>query len=561
MSLRVSPYGGTTAIMLLPGDLVITDETTPVDPGPYAERLHPAGVAAPAADTMAEPAALPPAPGDGPPSDGTATPDDSGSSPGVRPLGGPAWSGASDGPAGSPGTGTADPDGSAPSGGVTDGGASTLNGHGPGAAASGAGRLYAAPDPAEPPEDLTGPIGAVPPSGYLPHRRAARPGTGRPGETGHAAVSPVPEPEPDGWGGSPDLATPDEATGAAEDPQAPEHGPASPGAAGDEARDAGTAAALDPGAPEAGVPYGAGRQDTAYPTTANGLPRRVRTRRRDVADAQPFAPADPTPERTPTAGAHATAPPDRPKATPGTAWDKPAEDTLRGTAAASGTSTGGTIPRHAPPEDAPATGARGTAWDKPWAESAQNDAATPDAEAGTVPADGTPAAAWDRDAGDGPSAWDTAGLDAASAGTPAADDVPGDVPADGAPAAGARGTAWDVPGDATGAGVEGASEEERPALPRRVRQANLAPQLRTDARAGDLELDLTEDDPGAGRTPEEARAMMTSIQRGWLRGRAQPAGGETAADDTGGAPRDADEPSQQSPGLGRAGWPVDEEES
>lgn len=53
-------------------------------------------------------------------------------------------------------------------------------------------------------------------------------------------------------------------------------------------------------------------------------------------------------------------------------------------------------------------------------------------------------------------------------------------------------------------------------LPRRVRQANLAPQLRDDPRSledergGDVDND---------RSPEEIRTMMTSIQEGWLRGR------------------------------------------
>jgi hypothetical protein len=59
-----------------------------------------------------------------------------------------------------------------------------------------------------------------------------------------------------------------------------------------------------------------------------------------------------------------------------------------------------------------------------------------------------------------------------------------------------------------------AEEEERPALPRRVRQASLAPQLRDEQ--------LT--DPGVAeendeRSPDELRTMLSSIQKGWLRGR------------------------------------------
>jgi signal transduction histidine kinase len=67
-------------------------------------------------------------------------------------------------------------------------------------------------------------------------------------------------------------------------------------------------------------------------------------------------------------------------------------------------------------------------------------------------------------------------------------------------------------------------------LPRRVRQASLAPQLReTPARSGpsaDLGIlsEPTADWPASGppapeRTPEETRATMSAIQRGWERGR------------------------------------------
>jgi signal transduction histidine kinase len=53
-------------------------------------------------------------------------------------------------------------------------------------------------------------------------------------------------------------------------------------------------------------------------------------------------------------------------------------------------------------------------------------------------------------------------------------------------------------------------------LPRRIRQANLAPQLRDTAPQTDIAVD---DDPAEDRTPEQARAVMTAIQRGWQRGR------------------------------------------
>ncbi|GAA0353620.1 nitrate- and nitrite sensing domain-containing protein [Actinoallomurus spadix] len=52
----------------------------------------------------------------------------------------------------------------------------------------------------------------------------------------------------------------------------------------------------------------------------------------------------------------------------------------------------------------------------------------------------------------------------------------------------------------------------RPALPRRVRQANLAPQLREEAEPVD---NATSNE----RSPEELRTMLSSIQKGWLRGR------------------------------------------
>jgi signal transduction histidine kinase len=52
-------------------------------------------------------------------------------------------------------------------------------------------------------------------------------------------------------------------------------------------------------------------------------------------------------------------------------------------------------------------------------------------------------------------------------------------------------------------------------LPRRTRQSNLAPQLREQARAGAEPLE----DEEIGRSPEEARSLMQTMQRGWQRGR------------------------------------------
>jgi signal transduction histidine kinase len=52
----------------------------------------------------------------------------------------------------------------------------------------------------------------------------------------------------------------------------------------------------------------------------------------------------------------------------------------------------------------------------------------------------------------------------------------------------------------------------RPALPRRVRQASLAPQLRD-------EVEPVSDTASGERSPDELRTMLSSIQKGWLRGR------------------------------------------
>ncbi len=53
-------------------------------------------------------------------------------------------------------------------------------------------------------------------------------------------------------------------------------------------------------------------------------------------------------------------------------------------------------------------------------------------------------------------------------------------------------------------------------LPRRVRQANLAPQLRSDARSGERPAGAAR---GRERSAEEVRDRMAALQRGWQRGR------------------------------------------
>jgi hypothetical protein len=55
-------------------------------------------------------------------------------------------------------------------------------------------------------------------------------------------------------------------------------------------------------------------------------------------------------------------------------------------------------------------------------------------------------------------------------------------------------------------------------LPRRVRQASLSPHLRGTSRTpGDAD---TRHDPEE-RSPEQARNLLGSLQRGWERGRAE----------------------------------------
>ncbi|MER6738525.1 sensor histidine kinase [Streptomyces puniciscabiei] len=80
------------------------------------------------------------------------------------------------------------------------------------------------------------------------------------------------------------------------------------------------------------------------------------------------------------------------------------------------------------------------------------------------------------------------------------------------------------PGDPTAAQPAGTSDSEPSggALPRRVRQASLAPQLKqhTVRRAERAAQP-------ADRDAEEVRSRMASLQRGWQRGREENAGGDT----------------------------------
>ncbi|WP_376741218.1 hypothetical protein [Streptomyces galbus] len=84
------------------------------------------------------------------------------------------------------------------------------------------------------------------------------------------------------------------------------------------------------------------------------------------------------------------------------------------------------------------------------------------------------------------------------------------------------------PDDTTaGPPAEGTGPAPGGGLPRRVRQANLAPQLREGPAR------RTADRPElADRDADEVRSRMASLQRGWQRGRAENAEGDDARDGT-----------------------------
>jgi len=78
--------------------------------------------------------------------------------------------------------------------------------------------------------------------------------------------------------------------------------------------------------------------------------------------------------------------------------------------------------------------------------------------------------------------------------------------------------------------AEGKAESDTGPLPRRVRQASLAPQLKDDRRA---ERDRPRTGNGAGsaeRDADEVRSRFASLQRGWQRGRDENAVGDEAQD-------------------------------
>lgn len=69
-------------------------------------------------------------------------------------------------------------------------------------------------------------------------------------------------------------------------------------------------------------------------------------------------------------------------------------------------------------------------------------------------------------------------------------------------------------------------------LPRRIRQASLAPQLREVSGGRDAEPSRSEPDQDFERDADEVRSRMASLQRGWQRGRRQNAEDVTGPSDT-----------------------------
>ncbi|MEU9443012.1 nitrate- and nitrite sensing domain-containing protein [Streptomyces sp. NPDC048304] len=76
-------------------------------------------------------------------------------------------------------------------------------------------------------------------------------------------------------------------------------------------------------------------------------------------------------------------------------------------------------------------------------------------------------------------------------------------------------------------GAPGAAEPATGALPRRIRQASLAPQLKQDTAPRAERAAQPAD-----RDAEEVRSRMASLQRGWQRGRRENAAGDDAHDGT-----------------------------
>ncbi|MEV5829332.1 nitrate- and nitrite sensing domain-containing protein [Spirillospora sp. NPDC052242] len=176
------------------------------------------------------------------------------------------------------------------------------------------------------------------------------------------------------------------------------------------------------------------------------------------------------------------------------------------------------------------------------ADAAAEDGAAEDAPEGTAP---EPAG---RHRAEDPEPALRPGRHGAPATDPAPADPAGDVPDASAPdasapdapapdasaggASGASATDTSAPGGSADLGGEGGTHA---GMPRRVRRASLAPQLRDPAPA-ETAAPSGPDGGGASgrsvRSPARARAVMASMQSGWQRGRAEPLPPDPAAEPT-----------------------------
>ncbi|MET9079612.1 histidine kinase, partial [Streptomyces sp. NPDC004232] len=138
-----------------------------------------------------------------------------------------------------------------------------------------------------------------------------------------------------------------------------------------------------------------------------------------------------------------------------------------------------------------------------------------------------------RPGGTAPPAGGATGADGATAGPDGHAARPGDAAPPSGEGAVTRADA-DPPRDGTPDLTSGAAAARPDAapdgigpLPRRVRQASLAPQLKQDtARRADRT------GPPADRDAEEVRSRMASLQRGWQRGREENAAGDGSGNGT-----------------------------
>ncbi|KIF70827.1 hypothetical protein HY68_23040 [Streptomyces sp. AcH 505] len=93
-------------------------------------------------------------------------------------------------------------------------------------------------------------------------------------------------------------------------------------------------------------------------------------------------------------------------------------------------------------------------------------------------------------------------------------------------------------------GLTGQEQEENESalggLPRRVRQASLAPQLRDTATERAAEPRRAEAQQDTERDADEVRDRMASLQRGWQRGRRQNDAEENAGSGTQGTTSEGD---------------------